>query len=1416
MREDSGKSDQSIKWIAKEWGQWLSDRLDRRLATFRNEPEEMIGAFERERSYIDDYRGREILELLQNADDAGVGYGDNRAMIRWWREGVCVANSGLPFSAEGVASLIVGNVSPKKLDRTRYIGNRGLGFRSVLAWTNCPFILSGNLRLAFSPTLARASLKKLTTESEEVRQKVNEWMSSGHERPMPIFACPTIIGTKELKAFTKDLRWQRMWRRATRLISQFDTVIALPFTEMEAIERSLEQTESLEPELVLFLRYLKEIVIIAPNRKTTWITDRKPDSVSVRIEPNASEPVKWKVFQETGLIPDRLLTPGQKGTPSFEIQIAVCEDATEPGFLYNYFPTNVRFPYPVVAHVTMELTSNRQNLIESSPNRFLAKKLAEAIAEVAERSADPARPWQALKLIATRGVGVDPVLDRLGFEDELLRAIRRKKIIPRRDGVFVSPVHVKTLRVDTEGWLPLRRFRDIVLWTDVHSLKSALEWLQIEDISVDDFRTRIDKLSPSLTIKERAALLVGLVRNRQQRFVPKEPSVSVLIDESNSTISTSTPAYLPPSTEISFDMPPWMSVSFVSRELVARMLEILGYSRDRLVEELRETGFKNVHEYDFRGVARAIVSQINRRCKEESQKSDEIRLEGIRALRSLWLAAGGQDAPTKEEFIRIELPTRQNEWKKANELYIGAPYPKGVLMEVLLGGLHPELFVNGPEAFDHGSDTEDWQDFLLWLGVADLPHEKTVTCDSWNSEDYLEYVSLTARYPIKFDEFTVPSPKSLTLYRVHVASIEHISEIIENADPHAILAWIAIDRRFVEWSQHGDTNAKLEGQFRVYTYRTSSHPVTSYALWLLHTKGWLPSTNGKKVPPIECILARTVGEEIQSIFPRPLVNSKSGIFKELQVDSQTLNQALMTIGVRLSLDDITREQCYDLMLRLPEIDPDGEAAPRVYRLISEKRDDDEPSFASQVREQEFKESGKLWACKDNDCSYIDVSDGIYFQGDSTIPSGIVEHFPVIQLPKRRGSEKISRVFGVKVLRARDIQITIDQFDEVQDSEILNDELQRLKPYVLALRLDATPTIVGLARFNGLSIVPCSRVIGSARVDSSDIAISVVESGDSVIVADTAYLIVPSYASEPFLQDLMIARYVANILSDVLDVERSSDFASLALAKDHETRKHVLSDMLGHDAEEILAQARMSLEMDLEEDSQPGPSLEPFMEEPVDHPPIPPEHEPTDEDDSFPSEGETKVSPIPEQIDTEENKRDPDKPTETVKRRRVSIKKSKGTRVQKTHRVTDGDRCEELAERFEESQGRLPIRVGGLQGAEGYGCDLLSFSAEGNREKFIESNGNLIELVQRFIEVKGRSTQKGTIPLEGNQLRAARKYRQRYYMYRIYEAIAGQEWEVVELVNPVDHDWPTSYAVDPFQCPATRYWTATALGTNSES
>lgn len=1409
--------EQRANWPAERWRQWMAERLSRRLATFRNEPEEMIGAFERERASVDNYRGRQILELLQNADDAGVGFGHNSALIRWWPEGMCVANTGIPFCSEGVDSLIVSNLSPKKIARCRQIGNRGLGFRSVLAWSSCPFILSGNLSLVLSPLVAAASLKQLADGDEQVRKKVEEWKRSGHETPIPILSCPAVVDSDEFVRVPDKNKeyWRLMWERARQLRTTYDTVVALPFTEPGAGEEAKEQVNELKVELLLFLQYLTEVAIETPDGKRGWRAERQRESVTVTAESEVGGTATWRIFHELGTIPDEFLTLGQKGTSALEIRIAIREGVTQRGFLYNYFPTNVRFPYPVVAHATMELTPNRQNLVETPANRYMVERLADTMAAVAEQSADPAHPWRALDLICFRGMSVDPVLERMGFNDTLLNVVRRKKIVPRRDGAFDSPTSVKRVPADTEGWLPLKQFEDIVLPTDDYSLSRTLDWLEIKELSADEFRIRVQKLSGSLTLDERAALLAGIIRHRGSEFVAKEPPPALLTDESGAPIDHATTAYFPPLSEVAFKLPAWMSMKFVSARLVERVVELLGYSRERLAEELRKAGYTNVYAYDFRGVARALVAQTDARCSNAPERTDEIRLDGIRALKSLWAAAGGREAPQREPTLQVELPTRSQGWRNAEELYVGTPYLKGDLMEALLGTLHPELFVASPEAFGLDKATEKLENFLLWLGVGQLPRQEIVTCYAWKDREYLEHVCQGTKYPIEFGDCTASSPNDLNLVSVRVTSIRHVCEILDRGDPHAILGWVAGDDRFRNWSRHGDTTAELTARFKARTERTSSHSILSYVLWLLQKGAWLPTTNGEKRAPAECVLARTTAAELQKIFPRPALNPRASVLQSLHIDEGTLNQALMVIGVRITLEDITWEQWYDLMVQLPKIDPDGKAATRVYRILAEKPEDEDPGSAARVREEEFKAKGKLWACTNGEWAYVPVSRGVYLPADATIPKAVVDHFPVIDLPKRRGLEKIKRVFGVKVLRTRDMEVAVDQFDKVPRSDVLNDELQRLKPYVLAVRLDATPDVVGLAQFKRLRIMPCSRVSGRARVNDRDVDISLPDAGRSLVVDDMSYLIVPPNVSEPFLQDAMVARHVANILAEVLDVERTSDFAQLALANNHEVRGRVLSDILGRDAEQILAQARDTLQINVEQELQPGPAWETLTTGPAEEQLLPVGEEPVSEMSSMLPRQAGKELRVPEQVEAKAQEREPTERRRMLEKHGVTTRRSTRERVQQARKVTDGDRCEELAGRFEESQGRFPLRVSALQGTKGFGCDILSFSTGEDRERFMESEGKSGHLIQRFIEVKGRSAPKGTVPLEGNELEAARVHREKYYIYRVYEELAGQEWELVELPNPVDYHWPISYAVDAFGCPATKYWTVTAVEPQSQ-
>lgn len=98
---------------------------------------------------MDGYAGREILELLQNAVDQLTS--DSYRQIEIILDGniLSVSNTGEPFNFDGIKSIMVSNNSQKQNNDT-YIGNKGLGFRSVLNWSKKIRIFSDGLSVEFS------------------------------------------------------------------------------------------------------------------------------------------------------------------------------------------------------------------------------------------------------------------------------------------------------------------------------------------------------------------------------------------------------------------------------------------------------------------------------------------------------------------------------------------------------------------------------------------------------------------------------------------------------------------------------------------------------------------------------------------------------------------------------------------------------------------------------------------------------------------------------------------------------------------------------------------------------------------------------------------------------------------------------------------------------------------------------------------------------------------------------------------------------------------------------------------------------------------------------------------------------------------------------------------------------------------
>lgn len=126
--------------------------------------------YNRENEDKESYHGRELLELLQNADDEINDPNKSSVKIKLVNSKLTISNDGNPFSKEGIVSLMYSNVSPKRKNN-KVIGNKGTGFRSVLSWAKEIHIDSADLHVRFTPEYSQKKLNNLFGRKKQIMNK---------------------------------------------------------------------------------------------------------------------------------------------------------------------------------------------------------------------------------------------------------------------------------------------------------------------------------------------------------------------------------------------------------------------------------------------------------------------------------------------------------------------------------------------------------------------------------------------------------------------------------------------------------------------------------------------------------------------------------------------------------------------------------------------------------------------------------------------------------------------------------------------------------------------------------------------------------------------------------------------------------------------------------------------------------------------------------------------------------------------------------------------------------------------------------------------------------------------------------------------------------------------------------------------
>jgi hypothetical protein len=356
------------------------------LASWRDSPTRFReDANAEEDLYLGGYRDRLLVELAQNAADAGGANGRLRVSIvdRELR----VANTGRPLDQSGVASLASLRASAKQ----HGVGRFGVGFAAVLTVTDAPAVLSRHGGIAFSADRTREA--------------------TGRDGRVPVL--------------------RLAWPAATPPADGFDTEVRLPLRKDVDPGELLGEFAGQATDLLLSLDGLHEIAI----GDQVWRRDDDGNRTVVHGPDGTSD---WLVVRDHGELTD-LTGLGAEARPQWTVCWAARRDRPIEGeVLHAPTRTDERLSLPARLIATLPVEADRRHVRPGPATDTVLRAAARAY----PRLLTALPPEERTALVPEPGFPLSEVDERL--RREVTAALRATAWLPTRTGT-VEPRHATTL-----------------------------------------------------------------------------------------------------------------------------------------------------------------------------------------------------------------------------------------------------------------------------------------------------------------------------------------------------------------------------------------------------------------------------------------------------------------------------------------------------------------------------------------------------------------------------------------------------------------------------------------------------------------------------------------------------------------------------------------------------------------------------------------------------------------------------------------------------------------------------------------------------------------------------------------------------------------------------------------------------------
>lgn len=1013
---------------------FIQNELSKIERSYVDSPEKMVSEYNNEIRNTEEYRGRQLLELLQNADDASVTDKEHSVLISFFDNRLIVANNGEAFSKAGILSLMYANLSPKFKQQNK-IGHKGLGFRSLLSWAKSIYIKSEGLSMKFSKDSAKTFLNSILNQKNELRQRIKEL--SNEEYPIATLLAPEWVDNIDEE------------------YCEYDTYIVIECID-EVKEDIEKQIEDLDKEIMLFLNNINSIKIDSELRKQTlsrtFLSDNELE-IKISVEEDIVSKKTWMLNKKSG----------QYNGKDYDLVIAYNEQLSDTkNVLYSYFRTDVNFPFPAIVHGTFDLSGNRNQLIKNKENDFLIGELIGLLIDTAikiTKNKDNVN-YSALRLLAFEDK-FDPVMnDYFKFKEKLIERIKASKIFPTISGQYIEhkdkPISYRKPYADI---LPSHAFKNLLIFADDEKVISLLDKLSLCRYKYDYLVNSINEIANELTISQKVACLKYILEDYKKELEDKEVSIKplLLIDSEGKLIKEETEVFLPAENDIFKNMPAYIKLKFLNKDMFNEFGREFGSTSVRSISEKLKV--LNVFEYNFDPVIRRISNYTWQVCNEQPEK----KLVYIKTFLT-WLfgiyVSNKDKLPQISLTINIPCLTRGGDIEKTDELYFGIEY-NNFVGEKVLQNIEEAKFAADYKEFNFDSnDINLIIEFFKWLRVSFFPRTSLARLKSDEQKIYKEHVFANLN-PIKVQDYDFSNLQELNnkIYSINamdVLQVKLLDQILETAEFQDILVWLMYDnnmKNIIESKTEIISTAKVEIQFKPYNSNVRkiySHQMASYLNWKLRRTPWIKTQSGIKAIPSKCCLAKNISNEFSPLIEIPDINYSDPIFKKYGFDREDVEYWLDKIGVPKDFSDFTTSTAYSILLRLPEVDREGKNAKALYRQIiqnstEEKWDKDNTIYKKYMNE------GKVYASLDSNKDYFPIKD-VYYLDNRMFCEDIIKQFPILELEKRSGEKKVNAILGVKPLKNINFRIVEEPTLHELNNKFTID-IQAFLPYVYCYRID---------------------------------------------------------------------------------------------------------------------------------------------------------------------------------------------------------------------------------------------------------------------------------------------------------------------------------------------------------------------------